>query len=70
MGEQGSKQYEHGIGGLSSAIVREDATTIASRSKDNKGRELIPLTPKILNLIDIIEHGKGKHAKLLTKHHT
>ena len=41
-----------------------------SSAKNKRGRELIPLTPEILHLLDIPEPDKGKHARLLTEHMT
>ncbi len=36
----------------------------------NRGRDPIPLTPKILHLLDRLEPDKGKQARLLTDHLT
>jgi DNA-binding XRE family transcriptional regulator len=35
-----------------------------------KGREPIPLTPEILQLLDILESDKGRHARILTENLT
>ena len=40
----------------------------ASSSKGSKKREPIPLTPKILLLLDILKPNKGRKTKLLTDH--
>ena len=53
---------------------RDNERTGASRThfsaKNNRGRDSIPLTPKILNLLDRLEPDKGKQARLLTEHLT
>ena len=39
----------------------------ASSSKGSRKREPIPLIPEILLLLDILEHDKGRQAKLFTE---
>jgi hypothetical protein len=54
---------------ISSGILRGGSSS-ASSSRGSRGREPIPLTPEILQLLDRIELDKGKQARLLTEHLT
>ena len=42
----------------------------ASSSRGSRGRDLIPLTPEFLLLMDRLEPDKGKQARLITEHLT
>ncbi len=46
------------------------ASETHSSTKNNRGREPIPLTPEILHLLDRLEPDKGKQDRLLTEHLT
>jgi len=43
-------------------------TSVSSSSRGSTGRDPIPLTPEILQLLDKLEPDKGKQARLLTEH--
>jgi hypothetical protein len=44
--------------------------SVGSGSRGSRGRDLIPLTPEILHLLDRLEPDKGKQAKVLTQNLT
>jgi len=67
--QQGANSREQGSLNLSSRILRGGSSS-ASSSRRSRGRELIPLTPEILHLLDTLEPDKGKKARLLTEHLT
>ena len=49
----------------------EGSASVASSSRGSRGRDLIPLTPEILNLSDRLEPDKGKQRpRLLAEHLT
>jgi hypothetical protein len=67
--QQGATSGEQGSLNISSGILRGGSST-ASSSNGSRGRDPIPLTPEILQLLDRLEPDKGKHARLLTEHLT
>ena len=50
--------------------IREESVSDASSSKGSRKSDSIPLTPKIMLLLDRLEPDKGRQAKLLTDHVT
>ena len=68
--QQGANSGEQGSLDLSSRILRGGTSSTTSSSKGSRGKEPIPLTPKILHLLDRLEPDKGKQARLLTEHLT
>jgi hypothetical protein len=42
--------------------------SVGSGSRGSRGRDPIPLTPKILHFLDRLEPDKGKQAMMLTEH--
>ena len=68
--QHGSESGDRGSEALSSRILRGGSTSATSSSKGSRGKEPIPLTPKILLLLDRFEPDKGKQARLLTEHLT
>jgi septal ring factor EnvC (AmiA/AmiB activator) len=67
--QQGANSREQGSLNLSSSILRGGSSS-ASSSRRSRGRDPIPLTPEILQLLDRLEPDKGKQARLLTEHLT
>jgi hypothetical protein len=65
--QQGANSGEQGSLNLSSGILRGGSSS-ASSSRGSRGRDPIPLTPEILQLLDRLELDKGKQARLLTEH--
>jgi hypothetical protein len=67
---------EHGIGTSERDNERisfgslSGASGTHSSARNGKVREPIPLTPKILHLLEILKPNKGKYARLLTEHLT
>jgi len=47
---------------MSSSILRGGSSSATSNSRGNRGRETIPLTLEILQLLDKLERDKGRHA--------
>ena len=68
--QHGSESGDQGSEALNSGIIRGGSASVASSSRGSRGRELSPLTPEILLLLDRLEPDKGKQARLLTEHHT
>ena len=67
---QGSESSGQESEALSSAILRGGTASGASSSRGIRGRDPIPLTPRILFLLDRLEPDKGRQARLLTEHLT
>jgi len=70
LGETCSVSGGKGNEDLSSGILRGGSASATSSSRGSRGRDPIPLTPKILQLQDRLELDKGRHARLLTEHLT
>ena len=69
LAQQGSGAAYRDIEKLSFGLV-SGANTTTSGSMGSRGRDPIPLAPKILHLLDRLEPDKGKQARMLTDHPT
>ena len=69
LAEKGSGTNETDSERLSFGSLSRASRTHSS-AINSRGRDPIPLTPKILHLLDRLEPDKGKHARLLTEHLT
>jgi len=69
LAQQGSGAADRDSDRLSFGSV-SGANTTTSGSRGSRGRDPIPLTPKILHLSDRLELDKGKQARLITEHLT
>ena len=70
VGEQESTSGGRNSEVMSSEILREGSTSAASSSSGRRSRDLVPLTPEIMFLLDRLEPNRGKQARLLTEHLT
>jgi hypothetical protein len=67
LAEQGNGSNERDSEQLSFGSL-SGASGTHSSSRNNRGRDPVPLTPEILHLLDRLEPDKGKQAMLLTEH--
>jgi hypothetical protein len=67
LSQQSSESYDQGSEALSLGIFRGGTASGTSSSRGSRGRDPIPLTPKILLLLDLLEPDKGKQARPLDR---
>ncbi len=72
LAEEGSKSGTKGSEQLSSGVLQDDTSSNTSsvRGRSIRGREPVPLTADILQLLDRLEPDKARHAQLLMDHMT